>query len=152
MWKLMSRAFQWCILRGGQHLVEVSQNEDFLQKNCLQNSFLGGHKSGSKFQTFDQISQFWPNLTLSTKFHTLLQCFHNVIGPQISQFLLKRPSLIHTLKPYYSYCFLVGSDTVSLRQLFPNWTLSHDMPQPYIHFGDADQEKIMNDFANILSP
>ena len=41
MWKLSSRAFQWCILRGGQHLVEVSQNEDFLQKTASKTAFWG---------------------------------------------------------------------------------------------------------------
>ena len=32
MRKQVSIAFQRCILRGGQHLVEVSQNKAFLQK------------------------------------------------------------------------------------------------------------------------
>ena len=33
-WKLKSRAFQRCTLRGSQHLLEVSQNKDFLQKTA----------------------------------------------------------------------------------------------------------------------
>ena len=45
MWKLLTRAFQWCILRGGQHLVEVSQNEDFLQKTAWKTAFLRDTKS-----------------------------------------------------------------------------------------------------------
>ena len=44
MWKLLTRAFQWCILRGGQHLVEVSQNEDFLQKTAWKTAFLADTK------------------------------------------------------------------------------------------------------------
>ena len=40
MRKLRSIAFQRCILRGGLPLVEVSQNEDFLQKTASKTGFL----------------------------------------------------------------------------------------------------------------
>ena len=39
--KLRSIAFQRCILRGGLPLVEVSQNEDFVQKTASKTAFLG---------------------------------------------------------------------------------------------------------------
>ena len=38
--KLRSIAFQRCILRGGLPLVEVSQNEDFVQKTASKTAFL----------------------------------------------------------------------------------------------------------------
>ena len=41
MRKLRSIAFQRCILRGGLPLVEVSQNEDFVQKTASKTAFLG---------------------------------------------------------------------------------------------------------------
>ena len=41
MGKLRSIAFQPCILRGGLHLVKVSQNKDFLQKTASKTAFWG---------------------------------------------------------------------------------------------------------------
>ena len=43
--KLRSIAFQRCILRGGLPLVEVSQNEDFVQKTASKTAFLRDTKS-----------------------------------------------------------------------------------------------------------
>ena len=54
MWKPLTRAFQWCIIRGGQHLVEVSQNEAFLQKkqSCKMSKNL--HRSNLSNQILPQ--------------------------------------------------------------------------------------------------
>ena len=38
--KAYGQSFQRCILRGGQHLVEVSQNKDFLKKAAWKTAFL----------------------------------------------------------------------------------------------------------------
>ena len=41
MWKPMTRADPIMYIKVGQHLVEVSQNKDFLQKSAFKTAFFG---------------------------------------------------------------------------------------------------------------
>ena len=96
--KLRSIAFQRCILRGGLPLVEVSQNEDFVQKTASKTAFLRDTKS-------DQLTLSSHNSCSKHQNHLILYIFE-ILRTSAFRWAIGKPAGVNIVRLAAAWNFL----------------------------------------------